>query len=266
MPALKSEKRELFAQGLSRGLTKAQAALNAGFSEKSCTVEGSRLAKHPDVVSRVGELFAKVAEAKAKVATDAFESALVEVSGGKLGRAVVTAVATAIRDRQYRITILQDVVDRIRMLVDERAAHGRALPEDQKAPGVETGLLVRKQKNVRRGKKIVVIDEWAFDGVVLSELRDTLKHAAVEVGDWEEKHQVKQTEGPDVSHLTDEQLFAEQKVLREARAKIEAIHAGQPQPLMLDAAVGSVEDLDDAVLQPVVQSADAIPCITDTNS
>ena len=35
---------------------------------------------------------------------------------------------------------------------------------------------------------------------------------------------------PDVSHLTDEQLFVEQRILREARERLEANRAGRPRP------------------------------------
>lgn len=53
---------------------------------------------------------------------------------------------------------------------------------------------------------------------------------------------------PDVSHLTDEQLFVEQRILREARERLEANRAGQPDPLMIEAAAELVEE--EAVHEP----------------
>ena len=46
---------------------------------------------------------------------------------------------------------------------------------------------------------------------------------------------------PDLSHLTDEQLAEEVRILLETKAKLDALHAGQPLPKFLDAAPGSVQ-------------------------
>ena len=63
-----------------------------------------------------------------------------------------------------------------------------------------------------------------------------------EVGDWEDKHRINTDDrGPDLSHLTDEQLAEEVRILRETKAKLDALHAGQPLPKFLDAAPGSVQ-------------------------
>jgi len=48
---------------------------------------------------------------------------------------------------------------------------------------------------------------------------------------------------PDVSGLTDEQLLAEQRILWEARERLDAVHAGKPDPLMVEAAPGTVEEV-----------------------
>jgi hypothetical protein len=48
---------------------------------------------------------------------------------------------------------------------------------------------------------------------------------------------------PDVSDLTPEQLFAEQRILRECRERLEAIHAGKPDPLMIEAGPGTVIEM-----------------------
>ena len=48
---------------------------------------------------------------------------------------------------------------------------------------------------------------------------------------------------PDVSSLTEEQLFAEQRIWRETRERLEAVHAGKPDPLMLEAGPGTIQEV-----------------------
>lgn len=74
----------------------------------------------------------------------------------------------------------------------------------------------------------------------LGELDDSTKVAAgIQVSQF-----------PDVSHLTPEQLFAEQRILRETRERLEAVHAGKPDPLMIEAAAESVEEVSGNELCP----------------
>jgi hypothetical protein len=47
-------------------------------------------------------------------------------------------------------------------------------------------------------------------------------------------------QGPDHSHLTDEQLAEEVRILRETKEKLDALHAGKPAPQVIEAAPGSV--------------------------
>jgi hypothetical protein len=47
----------------------------------------------------------------------------------------------------------------------------------------------------------------------------------------------------DVSDLTDDQLFAERRILRECRERIEAVHAGKHDPLMIEAGAGTVIEM-----------------------
>ena len=48
---------------------------------------------------------------------------------------------------------------------------------------------------------------------------------------------------PDVNSLTEEQLFAEQRIWRETRERLDALQAGKPDPLMLEAGPGTVEEV-----------------------
>ena len=47
-------------------------------------------------------------------------------------------------------------------------------------------------------------------------------------------------QGPDYSHLTDEQLAEEIRILKETQDKLDALHAGKPIPRLIEAAPGSV--------------------------
>jgi hypothetical protein len=49
----------------------------------------------------------------------------------------------------------------------------------------------------------------------------------------------------DVSGLTPEQLFQEQRVLREAREKIEAVRTGRSLAVMIEARTGTVEAIEE---------------------
>jgi hypothetical protein len=140
------------------------------------------------------------------------------------------------------------------MLIDERAAAARA--NEAAAPGANTGLLARRQKNLRDGKKTHIVEEWTYDSAVIGDLAMMLKQAAIEAGEWQEEGRVLPPATVDVSDLTDEQLIEEQKILREARERLEANRAGKPIPLQID-----------AIAEAVVQSEpDAITCITDQDA
>ena len=56
MGLLVNAKHEVFAQEVAKGIDQAQAARNAGFSDKSIHVYASRLAHRPDIQARISEL------------------------------------------------------------------------------------------------------------------------------------------------------------------------------------------------------------------
>jgi hypothetical protein len=234
---LKSEKRELFSHSIANGLNKTQAALNAGFSAKSAQCTGSTLSRDPMIIARVAELKAMVANATAKAVEESFSAALAEVPSR-----AAAFVAQAVRERQYRLTVIQDIVDRLRMVIDERAAAGRAMGEGA-APGAATGLLVRTLKSLREGKRSVIKEFWEIDGVTIQKLYDGLKQAAIEAGEWQEEGRVLPPATVDVSHLTPEQVLAEQRVLRRAKEEIEAIRTQKEPATLIEASAGSVEQV-----------------------
>lgn len=88
-----------------------------------------------------------------------------------------------------------------------------------------------RERTIRWGKKNIVVHEHCRGRTLLAELRATVKQAAIEAGDREEeKRQPNPSHGlPDYSHMTVEQLYAERRVLAEARRLLDApvIQAGE---------------------------------------
>lgn len=110
------------------------------------------------------------------------------------------------------------------------------------------------------GKNATRIEEYTFDRAVVREIFKCLKQAAMEVGEWGEGHPITDDRGPDLSHLTDEQLEEEVRILRETQEKLDALHAGKPIPRMIEAALnsaitGSVEESGAEVEVAVDRSA-----------
>jgi hypothetical protein len=112
-------------------------------------------------------------------------------------------VKNLIRERGYRLTIYQEMLDEL------------------------------------RDPKQLVNDKGQIRAVIYEKILAVLKQAAVETGDWEDKHRITEDRGPDLSHLTNEQLFEEQKILREARERLEALRRPK-EPGLIEAAPGSV--------------------------
>ncbi len=195
MPVLKNQRRELFAQGIVKGLTKAQAAINAGFSAKSAESAGCRLAKDVKVKARIVELQARIVKVGEAGLTNTELAAQSEP---------IPFVRASVADRQYRITLLAEMIEELRA-VSARATEGGRI-----AVGV------------------------------YREARECLKQVAIETGHWEDKHRIADDCGPDLSHLTNEQLLEEQKILREARERLEALRRPK-EPGLIEAAPGTVE-------------------------
>ena len=60
-------------------------------------------------------------------------------------------------------------------------------PEMRAIPGGSTGLLVKSVKGLGRGKDFQVVSTYAVDVGLLRELRECMKQAAQELGQWVEK-------------------------------------------------------------------------------
>lgn len=149
MPVLTNPRHEQFAQGLLQGLSATRAYVAAGFSEKGAGQSAARLLKNADICSRLIEIRA-------------------EVSAG--------TIALEISDRNNRIQVLQDLLDRSRRLIAARALD---MPD---VPGGETGLLCRDYKGKDANQPV-----YKADTALMSEVRATMKQAAEELGQWVEK-------------------------------------------------------------------------------
>ncbi len=124
-------------------------------------------------------------------------------------RELVTAMAEAVKgqgiaERQNRVAALNDRWEKLQGVIAARAK------DMESVPGGDTGLLVREVKLVKvylvmpepeggeatpeaeelaSGRRAVQVAEYAVDVGLLKELREHEKQAAIELGQWEEKHE-----------------------------------------------------------------------------
>jgi hypothetical protein len=120
-------------------------------------------------------------------------------------------VRAQVNNRQYRITVLAEMIDELRS----------------------------PDARVRRDGGLIV--------AAYREARECLKQVAIEAGEWQEEGRVLPPATTiDYSDYTDEQLFEEQRILREARERLEANRAGRPPAKLLEAAPGTVEEISTA--------------------
>ncbi len=91
--------------------------------------------------------------------------------------------AEGIANRANRVASQNERWRKLHQVVSERAAD----PVHQRIPGYRTGLLVHTVKGIGKGEDFRVIDLYEVDAALLRELRELEKHAATELGQWEEK-------------------------------------------------------------------------------
>ena len=84
-----------------------------------------------------------------------------------------------ITNRNARVGLLQGLVDRMRRVIEERAA------EMADVPGGSSGLLVKTYKG-----KDTATAVYKFDAALVKALRETCKQVAIEIGQWAEKRNV----------------------------------------------------------------------------
>lgn len=96
----------------------------------------------------------------------------------------------AITEQRYRIARLADLERKFTTLIAERA-------EDMggETAGGGTGLLVRQRKMLGGGEHGYEITEYTADTAVTKEIRELLKHASQEIGDWTERSELTGKDG-----------------------------------------------------------------------
>jgi hypothetical protein len=85
-------------------------------------------------------------------------------------------VQRQITDRNARVGILQDLVDRMRKVIEERGA------EMADVPGGSSGLLVKTYKGKEAATAV-----YRFDAALVEQINATCKQVAIETGQWTEK-------------------------------------------------------------------------------
>lgn len=95
-----------------------------------------------------------------------------------------------IADRVNRITALNDRWERMKRVIDERAAE----PSMTGVPGGTTGLLVRTYKAMKAGKDVKVLTEYTVDTGLLAQLNAVEMQAAKELGQLIERSQIDVTD------------------------------------------------------------------------
>lgn len=102
-------------------------------------------------------------------------------------------VALGVAARQNRLDALNDRARRMAEVIRQRAENLKGVPG-----GGNTGLLVRQVKGIGKGEDFQVVEEYAVDTSLLREMREHEKQAAIEVGEWAEKHEHTGKDGKDL--------------------------------------------------------------------
>ena len=147
MPVLSNSKHEQFALTIAKGVGLAEAYISAGYSECGAKQSAARLLRNANIRSRVAQIRAELS---------------------------ASTIALEISSRNARVRALQDRWDRIRQMIEERAAS----PDFAKVPGGTTGLLCRDL----RCKDTPV---YKVDTGLLAELRAHEQQAAQELSQWQ---------------------------------------------------------------------------------
>jgi hypothetical protein len=113
-------------------------------------------------------------------------------------------IACEIRRRSARVQVLQNTLDRMRDLIEAGAI------EYADHLGGATGMLVKDNRGNNAEQEI-----WKFDAALEAQIKDTLKQAAIEEGQWTEKREAKGALGINVII---ERLNAGRKRVADAKA------------------------------------------------
>ena len=204
---LSNSKHELFAQFVSSGLTAVESYVKAGYAPAGAWTNASRLIANDRISARIKELQTAVAE---------------------------RVVDLAVRKRNWRVAMLQNIVDRSLATIQARsvmyanqmgesqrklaqdlraekaaiglgffevddignpvAEPGKTYPKRMYHPGYPNGAAHGLLVKDYRGKDAKQ-EIWKFDGGSISKIIDALKQAAIEEGQWNEKRDFSATVG-----------------------------------------------------------------------
>ena len=108
--------------------------------------------------------------------------------GDHIGQIQAAMLRHAIAKKHKRLKVLDELHDKLRQVIDERAAD---YAETRDAPaGGGTGLIVRQLKQIGSGRDAQVVEEFGVDTGTVREIRALHEQAAKELGQWVEKSQV----------------------------------------------------------------------------
>jgi hypothetical protein len=96
------------------------------------------------------------------------------------GKVAQAAEEYAIASKVNRIAALDDRWQRVRRVIDQRAADGAK--NWAAVPGMDTGIVVHQVKQIGAGKNATIIDEFVVDTGTMAEARAIEKAAADELG------------------------------------------------------------------------------------
>jgi len=182
VPVLKKVKWEVFAQGIAiQRLSTTDAYINAGYKKAGAASNAAVLRRNHSISFRIDELQNQV---------------------------VAQVVKQEITERNARVSALQDRWQRMRRIIDERAAE----PIMATVAGGRTGLLAHTKKAI--GAE--VYDLFEIDVAMLREMRGIEQQAAQEMGQWQERSQVAQVWDGRLESLTPQQRDQVLKDLAEA--------------------------------------------------
>ena len=240
VPVLKKPRWEVFCQGMATGMPIEQAYENAGFSRNGAEKSARRLRARPEIASRLAELKGQIANGLAEITEVAplqellqpeIASQATEIASQKPARKVF--VLGNIADRVYRVSVLNDLLERCQLVIAERAL------DMKDVPGGKSGLLVRKLKVVggavtkstgARGKVLIertapeVREEYTFDAALVASIRELTKEAGIEMGQRVEQQAmaiVKPDDEPNFDNVPTETLRKARDLMEQARLMLE---------------------------------------------
>jgi len=143
-------------------------------------------------------------------------------------RAEATAIAEQVRaasiaNRQVRVDAAIDRYQRLRGVIDARAAHyaeRRAGGDLKVAPGAETGVMASRPKP----GKWRTVEEFRVDVGLLKEMRELEVQVAKDLGQWEERQRVDVE--ITIRQLARELGLDEEEALAEAKGILQGARAG----------------------------------------